>query len=546
MWKKEISSLLKTFTRPVVLLLLWQFVGTLLYHLLLLSPLLYKVGNVKVLYVFFIISIIHVISPVAGYLGDLKYTRFKLLQCGTIFIIAASGISLIGCLSLIAVTNYSINAEYWYFVIFAFFVIVTYILGYTFFTANFIQFSVDQLRDAPTRCCVLFLHMLLWTNSFGKTVSITTLIHQRNESDATISIQPLVKINLPHAYTLLASFFIIFLSSIIILCVANLKQKWFVTDKIRGNPYKLVANVLLFALKHKSPIRRSAFTFCEDELPSRIDFSKRRYGGPYSTDQVENVKVLLNILKVLFSSGPVFFLEFAAIIISTGHHSRIDYIKHYFSSVYLGPDLLSSVFIIFTLPLHVFFIKPLLEKCAPTLTLNYFKRIGLSILILTAFIVMYLLYDGLAYEFDSNHYSLFKSCTISNSSAILNWSIVYIPQEYMLIILTILFALSHMLLYISMWELICSQSPENMKGLLFGLLFAIRAFFQSLSVLLLLPIIYNWKSTILGCRTGYSLLNVSVGIVTLMLFVVCARKYKYRKRDDICNVYKFAEDYYSK
>ena len=299
-------------------------------------------------------------------------------------------------------------------------------------------------------------------------------------------------------------------------------------------------------MNHKSPIRRSAFTFCENELPSRIHFSKRRYGGPYSTDQVENVKVLLNILKVLFSSGPVFFLEFAAVIISTGHHSRIDYIKPYFSSVYLCPDLLSSVFIIFTLPLHVFFLKPLLEKCAPTLTLNYFKRIGLSILILTVFVVMYLLYDGPAYEFDSNHYCLFEYCTISNSSAILNWSIVYIPQEYMLIILTILFALSHMLLYISMWELICSQSPEIMKGLLFGLLFAIRAFFQSLSVLLLLPIIYNWKSTILGCRTGYSLLNVSVGIVTLILFGVCARKYKYRKRDDICNVYKFAEDYYSK
>ena len=144
------------------------------------------------------------------------------------------------------------------------------------------------------------------------------------------------------------------------------------TDKIRGNPYKLVANVLLFALKHKSPIRRSAFTFCEDELPSRIDFSKRRYGGPYSTDQVENVKVLLNILKILFSSGLVLFLEFA---------------------------------------------------------LNYFKRISLSILILTVYVVMYLIYDGLVYEFDSNHYSLFKYCTISNSSTTLNWSIVYFPQD---------------------------------------------------------------------------------------------------------------------
>ena len=194
----------------------------------------------------------------------------------------------------------------------------------------------------------------------------------------------------------------------------------------------------------------------------------------------------------------------------------------------------------------MFFIKPLWEKCAFTLTLNYFKRIGLSIFTRTIFFVMYLLYDGLAYEYDSNHYGLFKYCTTSNSSSILNLSIVYIPQEYMLILQTNLFALSHVLLYISVWELIRSQSLENMKGFLSGLLFAIRAFFQSLSVLLLVPIVYHWKSTILGCRTGYSLLNLSVGIVTLMLFGVCARKYRYRKRDDICNVYKFAEDYYSK
>ena len=82
-----------------------------------------------------------------------------------------------------------------------------------------------------------------------------------------------------------------------------------------------------------------------------------------------------------------------------------------------------------------------------------------------------------------------------------------------------------------------------MKSLLFGLLFAIRALYQSLSVVLLVPIIYHWKSTILGCRTGYSLINVSVGIITLILFGVCASKDKYRKGDDICHVYKFAEDY---
>ena len=79
------------------------------------------------------------------------------------------------------------------------------------------------------------------------------------------------------------------------LLVAQWNHKWIVTDKIRGNPYKLLNEVFIFALKHKSPIRRSDITFHKDELPSRIDFTKRRHGGPYFPDQVEDVKVLLNM-----------------------------------------------------------------------------------------------------------------------------------------------------------------------------------------------------------------------------------------------------------
>ena len=423
---------------------------------------------------------------------------------------------------------------------------VMYMIGYMAFTANFIQFSADQLRDAPTRCCVLFLHMLLWTNSLSKTVAISAFIQHTNQTVAILSLRPLLRTTQFHIYTLLASFLLILLSSIIILLVAQWKHKWFVTDKIRGNPYKLLFKVLLFALKHKSPIRRSAFTFCEDELPSRIDFSKRRYGGPYSTDQVEDVKVLLNILKILFSLGPVFFLENACDIVSTSRHIKIHYFKFHLKSSILSPDLLSSVIIILTLPTHVFLIKPLWERYVPTLVPNFFKRIGFSIFTLIIFFLVYLLYDGIAYDYDSNYNSVFEYCTTSNSSALLNWNIVHIPRGYLLVICTFLSALSHMLLYIGVWEFILSQSPQNMKGLLFGLLFSIRACFRLLSIILLVPFVINWRATIISCRTGYNILCISVGIATLMLYGVCAKKYKYRKRDDICNVYKFAEDYYSK
>ena len=57
--------------------------------------------------------------------------------------------------------------------------------------------------------------------------------------------------------------------------------------------YSLVYRVVYFSLKHKSPIRHSVFTYCEDELPSSLDLGKEQYGGPFTTEQVENGKVFL-------------------------------------------------------------------------------------------------------------------------------------------------------------------------------------------------------------------------------------------------------------
>ena len=54
--------------------------------------------------------------------------------------------------------------------------------------------------------------------------------------------------------------------------------------------------VMKYAVKNKHPRLRSAFTFCEDEKLSRIDFGKRKYGGPFTTERVEDVKTLFRII----------------------------------------------------------------------------------------------------------------------------------------------------------------------------------------------------------------------------------------------------------
>ena len=95
------------------------------------------------------------------------------------------------------------------------------------------------------------------------------------------------------------------------LCWEKCLRRWFLIDQGNTNPYKLVYKVIKFAKDHINPIHRSAFTYCEDELPSRLDLGKEKYGGPFTTEEVENVKAFLGILRVLLTVGPMFFVEFA-------------------------------------------------------------------------------------------------------------------------------------------------------------------------------------------------------------------------------------------
>ena len=66
-----------------------------------------------------------------------------------------------------------------------------------------------------------------------------------------------------------------------------------------SSPIKLIVQVLNYARKHKFPERRSAFTYWEDECPSRIDLGKDKYGGPFTVEEVENVKTVFKLLPLI-------------------------------------------------------------------------------------------------------------------------------------------------------------------------------------------------------------------------------------------------------
>jgi hypothetical protein len=109
-------------------------------------------------------------------------------------------------------------------------------------------------------------------------------------------------------------------------------------------------------------------------------------------------------------------------------------------------------------------------------------------------------------------------------------------------------ALSHMLIYTGVFEFICSQSPHSMKGLLIGVLFAVRSFYNLIAVLLSLPfyLVHVGGDMHPSCGFYFYLMNIVIGLVAMLVYVCVAKRYRYRVRDELCNVHQYAEEYYSR
>ena len=109
-------------------------------------------------------------------------------------------------------------------------------------------------------------------------------------------------------------------------------------------------------------------------------------------------------------------------------------------------------------------------------------------------------------------------------------------------------ALSNVLIYIGIFEFIRSQSPTSMKGLLIGLVYAIKGLFQLIAALLTIPFYAQWndaKSPHPSCGFYFYLMGLVVGVPSLLVYVWVARKYKNRVRDEPSNIRQYAEEYYS-
>ena len=464
--------------------------------------------------------------PIAGWLADIYFGRYKVIHWSMwtmwIAFVLATASSVVEQL----VESYSIFSRYVNGVL----MVVAFIsLGG--FLANIIQFGMDQLQDASTSEITSFISWYIWC-----ICSSQCIIESVQRGFDCIQYRPQ-----------LFGMLVVCVQLSIALSLTFLLNHWLIQEPVTQNPFKLVFKVLKYAIKYKQPRLRSAFTYCEDELPSRIDFCKNKYGGPFTTEQVEDVKTFLRMLTVCFAGStsvgviiPVFMLKHQVHVstqLNTGHGGFTVF------------ELFECSWVVL-IPLHEFVLYPMFYKYLAAI--NSQTKFVLGVLLQIATIIVLMLIEIVVrHNYLEENTSYQNTTTIQCNFYHKSDGVWSLSLDYRwMAIPDFLYSLSITLLGIGASEFITAQSPYSMRGLIVGCGYGMLCLTAVLTVAISIPFTKRLSiqgSGVTSCEFWYTLLLLIIEILACIMLVVTLKFYKKRKREDVLpNEHIFAERYYAK
>ena len=324
--------------------------------------------------------------------------------------------------------------------------------------------------------------------------------------------------------------------TVLIISVSNcLFKNWLdITPQIT-NPIKLIVRVLNYARKNKHPRNRSALTYWEEDYPSRLDLGKEKYGGPFSEEEVEDVKTVLRLLP-LFICVVGFPMSWGAFdlpihVSGLGDDDLSIYVLKCLEE-YRIPFIVCSLLIL----LYQLIIYPCFYKYIPSML----KRIGMG-LVFTLFSIVFITIVEIWFG-DFSDPSFECTSNIENHS---NTSTIMIVNYKWLLIPHITNGWAIFLVVVTTLEFSVAQSPRQMRGLMVGLCYAIYGIGRLLSINLSWLLVY-FEFLSHGCTFYYHLGNTLSIIVSLILFLIFAKHYKLRVRNDIYPVHQIATEHYER
>ena len=410
-------------------------------------------------------------------------------------------------------------------------------IGLGAFQSNIVQFGLDQLQDASTTELKSFI--VWYVNSL-----ITT--------------EFIVRFNflcLNKLYLSLLICVCLTLALLLIICF----NKSLIKEPPPKSSFKLIYKVIKFAIVTKHPRCRSAFTYCEDELPSRIDFGKSKYGGPFTTEQVEDVKTFLRLLPLISIFGAIASVTIAATILHIFLQKQYNRLYAFhelgfrgiIAKCYTETSLTNSVYlgILLLIVFHEFVIYPLFQRCICCARIKSLWKILMGIIVQMMRVTTLVTFDVISrHNYLTSEYNATIQCIFhKHHHGLLSQNLsnqwLAIPDYLHYISLTFLLT--------GAIEFTCSQAPYSMKGVIMGAQYTLVSI-CSIPTLVILAVVFYKKDLsslgtgTIGCEFWYALLIIVAHLSLFILLAWMVKRYKMRKREDLLpNEHFFAERYYS-
>ena len=453
----------------------------------------------------------------AGWLADVYFERYKVLRWSIIIMWISS---------LLLTTTFVIEKIVTFTNYYQLVFVASLGIGYSMFQANIIQFGIDQLTDASTDEIVSFINWYAW--SYISSATIINFAYQCTSPQ----------------YSFIASLMLCVALSVVASSLF-LCNKVLIKEPVTQNPFKLIYRVLKYALKHKYAQQRSAFTYCEDELPTRLDFGKSKYGGPFTTEQVEDVKTFFRALGLLLIVSFIYAMRdenYFQMHLFKDQTNNIpiktcSYMFTFVNMYYIAPTLL--------IPISEIFIHPLFQRCLPSMSSHRKVVIGLILQIIRYIVlVIFVTLSRQHYLINDKFTNNTLHCVFDNDSTFTyDFRFYAIPD--------VMSSASYIMIFVGAIEFLCAQIPYSMKGMLIGLYYCLLVVFFLFgqgTMIIFEATSSSWSDNALfGCEFWYlqtKLILILISGLTLLLLSII---YKKRKREDVLpNEHIFAERYYSK
>ena len=295
------------------------------------------------------------------------------------------------------------------------------------------------------------------------------------------------------------------------------------TTPLVGSPIKLIVKVLNYARKNKYPKNRSTLTYWEESAPSRLDLGKDKYGGPFTEEEVEDVKTVLRLFPILFCLFWYTATEVIYLHTTNGKESFTTCIIESFGIMSLAEAV---AFPTCKAIIHTCIRVYKIRKYIPSML----KQIGIGLFIL-------LISSTVLISLDIVNYGVTSNCTSTRY--------IYDGTTINYILITLSEALlgfgSFIVLFVSL-QFTVAQSPGTMRGLMVGVWYGSIFISAILSYVVYIP----FTQVHSNCTLYYHIM-VSVCIVTtIILYGLLARHYKLRTRNEVINIHHVVATIYEK